>query len=577
VTDATIETLLAPLAGPEPGGRDLRYDGVLDEIAEAMRHDDGAAQGDWVEVRKRADHPRAVRLATEALTDRTKDLRVAAWLAHALIHTDGFRGLARGLDVLRGLVDDLWEHVHPLPDDGDFEVRAAPLARIGNWEPVLIAVRDVPLTGEGHGLAAYDASRALGTEAAADTQQKKKQREKLVADGALTPEAFDAAFARTPRAWYEETWKGLRAAQRALNALGEATTRRFPAASAPSFHGLRESLEQVSRTLVRLRDRKRELEPGPVEDDPADVAAAADEVPAGGYAIPTDRPGAIEAIMLALRAWQQATPVDPVPYVVTRTLRWGEAITADGISAALLEPPPPGVRSELRSLFLNRQWAQLLVVAERGAGEPYGRGWLDLQRYVLAACEGLGRDYGAVGEAIEGQLRALLARAPQLVDATLLDDTPAASAETRQWLQPLLLEATTGAAPASRADDPLERATLEARAGRPERAVALLMQALGSADSPRTRFLTRTRMARVMVDAGQHAVALPILRECIRIIEAHRLEEWEQSEAIAEPMALLYRALAALEQDAQERERLYQRLCLLDAVRAMALVKGSGA
>ena len=62
-----------------------------------------------------------------------------------------------------------------------------------------------------------------------------------------------------------------------------------------------------------------------------------------------------------------------------------------------------------------------------------GRGWLDLQRYAIRACEELGHQ--TVARAIRSELRALLRDYPQLPEATLLDDTGAANPETLAWLR----------------------------------------------------------------------------------------------------------------------------------------------
>ena len=58
-----------------------------------------------------------------------------------------------------------------------------------------------------------------------------------------------------------------------------------------------------------------------------------------------------------------------------------------------------------------------------------------LQRgYVLTACARLGTGYDAVAAAVRGELRLLLAAVPQLPERTLMDDTPTANPETREWL-----------------------------------------------------------------------------------------------------------------------------------------------
>src|SRR5262245_36487639 len=142
-----IDALLAPIAGDNPAGANLKYAGLYDEINEARREDEDLAQGEWKRERKIADWPRVVRLATEALTTRTKDLQVCAWLIEALVKTRGLDGLRDGLVTMRGLVEHHWDHLYPESDEGDLEARANAIASLER--PVVLpklprALKDVP-------------------------------------------------------------------------------------------------------------------------------------------------------------------------------------------------------------------------------------------------------------------------------------------------------------------------------------------------------------------------------------------------------------------------------------------------
>ena len=111
----------------------------------------------------------------------------------------------------------------------------------------------------------------------------------------------------------------------------------------------------------------------------------------------------------------------------------------------------------------------------------------------------------------------------------------------------------------------------EVRAGRADRAIALLMREASREKTSRGRFLLQAQLARIMVDAGHEAVAMPILEQLIADIEAHRLEEWEAGELVAAPMALLYRVLEKTDGDAATRQSLYLRICRLDPAGALGL------
>jgi type VI secretion system protein ImpA len=230
---------------------------------------------------------------------------------------------------------------------------------------------------------------------------------------------------------------------------------------------------------------------------------------------------------------------------------------------------------------------------------PHGRGWLDLQRYTVTACERLGATYDPVVAAVRDELRVLLRAAPWLPEATLMDETPTANAETRAWLVSQGVAAPNqagsnggdqlapsthnghgdtvstglsweyGAPPPQR--DALLRARTELEQGRPNRAIGLLVEELAREQSPRGRFIRQTQIASLMVGAGLEGVAQPILERLLEQIEEHKLEAWEAGDLIAEPLVLLCRCIDKLDGDQDDRQKLYLRVCRLDPLQAITL------
>src|ERR1700751_3793828 len=96
------EDILAPIAGENPSGIDLRYDTKLliyDKIKEARRQDDELAQGEWQSERKVANWPVVVKLAQDSIATVSKDLQLSSWLTEALLQTERFPGLRQGLNL----------------------------------------------------------------------------------------------------------------------------------------------------------------------------------------------------------------------------------------------------------------------------------------------------------------------------------------------------------------------------------------------------------------------------------------------------------------------------------------------
>ena len=275
-------------------------------------------------------------------------------------------------------------------------------------------------------------------------------------DGKLTPEEFDQACNETPRAAYEQWMEQLDGCLESLDLLNPLCEEKF-GDYAPNFGGLRKTVEELKQTVRILLGKKAAPAPEPEPEaassswsssswasepeQPAESQEAAAAAPARAPARPkgplapepVDRDDAIERVVAVTSWYRQNDYYSPVPYMLLRGIRWGE-LRAGGteVDASLLEAPPTEIRQNLKRFASEADWAQVLETAETAAGMPCGRGWLDVQRYAVRACQETG--YEAAATAIRAGLRGLLADYPQLPDLTLLDDTPTANAETKAWL-----------------------------------------------------------------------------------------------------------------------------------------------
>jgi type VI secretion system protein ImpA len=132
---ADFEAILAPLAGDQPTGVDLRQDFSPTSIYFRLR--DARAQARDAE--RQADtqgnddgvlalwRPVAT-LAIGALKSTSKDLEVATWLTEALVRMAGLSGLMAGASVIGGLAERHWDGLFPMPEEGDMETRLAAVA-----------------------------------------------------------------------------------------------------------------------------------------------------------------------------------------------------------------------------------------------------------------------------------------------------------------------------------------------------------------------------------------------------------------------------------------------------------------
>ncbi|MFT6903804.1 MAG: type VI secretion system protein ImpA [Oleiphilaceae bacterium] len=84
----------------------------------------------------------------------TKDLRVACYLTQSLMKKSSFVGLAEGLDLIKGLLDDYWEEVHPQliidgDDDPDYRLNAISYLGYGSFLNSLSNINVVESKGVG--------------------------------------------------------------------------------------------------------------------------------------------------------------------------------------------------------------------------------------------------------------------------------------------------------------------------------------------------------------------------------------------------------------------------------------------
>lgn len=587
--------LLQPIPGDAPGGENLRYEPVYEELKQARTQDSDLPQGEWQRERKTADYAAVIKLATEVLSQRSKDVQVAAWLTEALLRREGFSGLKEGLDLLRSLMDAFWDGAFPEIEDGDTGLRSAPLEWVGQYLDV--AVKSVPLNNDGHSLLDYRECRSVGYEADAEGDETRTEaRNQAIEEGKLTPEAFDEGFDRTPKSFYKARVAELDACLESLAALDTFCEEKF-ADEPPSFANLNDALAETRQVAGQLLAKKLEQDPDPIEPEtvPSSSMGGTDAAPAAGTGggtaggispTPQSRDDAAARIAAAARFLRAAGPTDASSYLMLRGFRWGELRTgAAQLDPKLLAAPPTEVRTRLKTLMLDGEWARLLDAAEDVMATPFGRGWLDLQRYVISACDALGAEYDAVASAIIGALHLLLEDVPELVESTLMDDSPTANAETRRWLEERVLPTGEGearSAPVPRtsraaggARDVYEVAMERVRAGQADQAVDLLMREAAQEKSARARFMRRSEAAHIMVEAGMEPVAAPILEEMVQQIEQHGLEEWEAGETVAAPLALLYRCLERMDGDESVRQDLYLRVCRLDPLQAIHFTTGA--
>lgn len=136
----SVAQLLLPVSAEQPCGEDLSFSSEVDQIAQARLFDDPTLdQGEWVVTLKEADWDFVASRCAAMIEARSKDLRLAVWLAEAEARTRGLRGLGDGYAALAGLCEHYWDGLYPpADDDGGYDQRIGNLFWLLSRTPALI-------------------------------------------------------------------------------------------------------------------------------------------------------------------------------------------------------------------------------------------------------------------------------------------------------------------------------------------------------------------------------------------------------------------------------------------------------
>ena len=187
-----VAAWLQPLADASaPCGPDLEYDNDFLALTQASAGKPESQFGpaeppDWRAVVDRA----------EALLARSRDLRLAIFWLRAKLHLAGYGALPLGLTLINGMIDQLWEHLHPQPDpdDADPYARVNALAALREPDGLIGDLRESRLVQDRAigDLTVRHASVALGLLSAADgeTPFGKSQVSRMLGDALVKTPAL---------------------------------------------------------------------------------------------------------------------------------------------------------------------------------------------------------------------------------------------------------------------------------------------------------------------------------------------------------------------------------------------------
>lgn len=435
----------APIPGSSPVGADPvgspAFDAVMAEVNKLTQLDGGAV--DWMLV---------VQHAAAILSEQSKDLRIAAYLARGLFEQQGLPGLALGLDILADIVGEYWTECWP--GIRRMRGRAAALTWMVEKTAPLVRARFV------------------------DCDDAEDLRRILSATCALSERLSETMGEAAPD--FSELNGALNAKLRETEP--EHRSQAMTAAPSAPRHAVAQSVSP-----------------------PASLAGMTPPDPTSDRAVKQ----VFTEVAAALRPDDLGNPLyyHMVRYATWRGIRDIPFVQADGRTQ--LAPVPSDRVSQYEKMLANRQYADVIGQVEISvARNPF---WLGGHRLVEAALRELG--HPAACAAVRHEARMFLDRLPGLLDLRFSDGSPFADALTAKWLQddvlapPVPKQGLVAGSGGGGGWRDLLAAADTAAPGAPSEALRHLEAGLMAEREPRQRFLWGMALAHACLAQGHLALA----------------------------------------------------------------------
>jgi type VI secretion system protein ImpA len=328
-----VESLLAPASVNPPCGQDLEYDRAFVELERVAAGKPERQMGNEVTAAEDPDW-KVLSQQAQGLLGRTKDLRVAAYLAKAQLRLSGLTGFADGVRLVRGLLERYWDGVHPQldPDDGDPTARVNALLGLGDPATVA-ALRLAPLVDH----------RVVGRFTLRDILSASGEYQ--LAEGQTPPDiaTVEAAFDAVDLPALTATFNAINGARDDLSAIEGLVGDKVGSSRAVSMSKLSGLLDQAHKHVASRLERRAPVDEPATNGAPA--SGAEDGAPRRGAAPGQirSREDVVRTLDLIIGYYQRAEPSSPVPLLLNRAKKLATMSFVD-----IVKDMVPGAMSQIQ-------------------------------------------------------------------------------------------------------------------------------------------------------------------------------------------------------------------------------------
>jgi type VI secretion system protein ImpA len=347
--------LLLPISKKAPAGSDLRLDPAAQALYQqikdarlaartAERQQSQGAEG----TTDQAQWQTVLALGQIILTERSKDLEVAAWMTEALLRERGFAGLKDGFCLLRELIEHFWESLYPSIDEDGLSTKIAPLIGLNGEETdgtLIVPIAMISLTaGRSSGpFALWQYQQALETNRISD-KEKQAQR---ISQGAVTLEAIQTAVKETPPLFFHQLRENVIACKQEFLQLIAALDARCGDESSPGsriraqLDACLECIDMVAKEIVGVVTQQEKTE----IIESKSTSHYSDSVPVmpthvSGESV--SREQVLQNLLQSADFFRRTEPHSPLSYVLERTVRWGRMSLPELLKELVRDEPSLG-------------------------------------------------------------------------------------------------------------------------------------------------------------------------------------------------------------------------------------------
>jgi type VI secretion system protein ImpA len=325
--------LLSPFTGPSPSGEDMSFSIEFDQIREMRRADDPTLdQGAWVRDLKTSDWIGVEKLCIELLSNKTKDLRVAAWLTNARSkNTQSFAALAEGISLCHKLCEQFWDSIYPLKDEDGYE------ERIGNLTWLLAQITnlagELPLVSDGsvgYGRKAFETAKLRSLQNADSSGGNNRADEPTLEELAGILNSSGKEFMLAAKQGATEALANLKAYQTIIDG--------YLGADGPSFVPAKQALEDSLFAISKHVSDKGFDDSEPSNANSAEgVAANLGQLTSISGPIQT-RKQAIQQLRQVADFFRRTEPHSPVTHLAEKAAGWGELTLHEWLKSVVKDP-----------------------------------------------------------------------------------------------------------------------------------------------------------------------------------------------------------------------------------------------